>query len=1154
MRKLIPDFIVNMLQLGQLQGCMDTYVLNADLIGFTALTHKLMRYSHAGVEVLTDTINAVFTPALAVIESYGGFVTGFAGDAFTAVFTEGSAADALAAAIQIRDLIAQHGKQNTEFGEFELAVRIGVAAAALNWQILETEFKSVFWFSGAGIELAIAAQEQAQINEVIAHRGICNLAAELCQSLPINAEYSRIDYVEPLPLRIFSRNGDLSYALFLPEVITHFTAEGEFREVLSCFINMAVVDWEQIAFMVQSAEKNGGYFNHIDCTDKGWMAYIMFGAPLGYEETSKRAMGFADEVKSMCQQNIRIGLTQGKAFAGFIGSRDRAEYTAVGMAVNLAARFTMLAAWGDIYFDERIRLDLAETVLSESLGALDFMGYPHPITVNRLIAKLEPKSHGLYPNHFMGRAAELAQLVSSCAALWEGKSAGLSYVYGEAGQGKSRLVYELIQKLGNSVQCISLVTDPIHKSALNPFSYWIRDSFTDGLTGSIATRTDDFRMHWRNFVLRVQAMPDTVKIITELNRIESVLAGLIGLEWEGSVYANLEPRYRPSVTGFALKSLLEAYCRFGPVLLIVEDLHWLDTESEEVLSIITRRESNLPYKLIITSRPLDDGSHPSIDIEQEISVDIINMDGLNRSEVAQVMEDLLCEQAEPSLVDYAYEASRGNPFIVEQLSQYLLQSEHIIMNENGYRLSTETRALPEGVQALLVARIDRLDSELKRTVQVASVLGREFAVEVLSEMIEILENRPEYLNQLIVHSQLYAGEKGHIWNPLGEIKYLFSHNLLRDAAYDMQLQKQLNKQHLLAAQIMEVLYVGDKTQFAKIAEHLDFGGNWEKAIEYYNKAGDYERELYHFKLSLKYYGNGLLLNRKHRDDHHVELARSWDNVGTAYKFNGDLEQALRHHEQALSIRQEVLSIKHPDTADSYYDIGAIHFIQGDYDQALTFSEQALSIWKEVSAADSVEIAYCLNNIGNVRFRQKDYGLALLCYEQALAIQQNIFGPMHPQTAKALNNIGGIYSEIGEDDRALEYYEQALYIFKQAVGDLHPDTASSLNNMGNGYSNKGDFDRALEYYLQALTAFQASLGERHSDVAFELNNIGVLYDRQGELHKAISYYEQAVDIRTEVLGLKHPYTISAAKHLADAYTQLGSDEKAASYRELVELHG
>lgn len=1153
MRKLIPDFIVDKLKLEQLHGGMETFVLNADLIGFTALTHELMRYSHAGVEVLTDTINAVFTPALSVIESRGGFVTGFAGDAFTAVFTEGSAADALSAAVEIRDLIVHHGKQITEFGEFELAVRIGVAAAGLEWQIIKTEFKSVFWFSGAGIDMAVSAQKQAQVNEVIADLELCKLAADFCKSTPIDKHYCRIDRVDLTPKQAFSKTGKVSYALFLPEVITHFTAEGEFREVLSCFINMAVPDAEQIAFIVQSAEKNGGYFNHIDNTDKGWMAYIMFGAPLGYERTTERAMGFAHEVKTMCKENIRIGLTQGKAFAGFIGSRYRAEYTAVGMAVNLAARFTMLASWGDIYFDERIRLSLGETAESESLGDLEFKGYPHPITVNRLINKYEPKSHGLYPNLFMGREAELAQLVKSCQALKEGKFAGLSYIYGEAGQGKSRLVYELTHKLGDSVQCISLMTDPIHRSALNPFSYWIRNQFTDALTGSIATRTDDFRMHYRKFMLKVQRMPGTESILTELDRIESVLAGLIGLEWEGSVYANLEPRYRPSVTGFALKSLLEAYCLFRPVLLIVEDLHWLDTASEEVLSIITRRESNLPYKLIVTSRPLDDGSHPTIDIDPDITVDIINMNGLGIAEVSEVMQDLFFEKAEPSLVDYVYEASRGNPFIVEQLSQYLLQSQHVVLGQDGYRLSIETRELPAGVQALLVARIDRLDAELKKTVQIASVLGREFAIEVLSEMIEVLEDRSEYLNELIVHSQLYEGEKEHIWNPLGEIKYLFSHNLLRDAAYDMQLQRQLNKQHLLAAEIMELLYVGDKTQFAKIAEHVDLGGNWEKAIEYYNKAGDYERELYHFNLSLKYYGTALLLNRKHRDAHHVELARSFDNVGTACKFNGDLDQALLHHDEALSIRKEVLGLKHPDTADSYYDIGAIHFIQGNYDQALVYSEQALLIWQEVSAADSVEIAYCRNNIGNVRFRQKDYGPALQCYEQALSILQNIFGPMHPQTANALNNIGGVYSEIGEDDKALEYYEQALYIFKEAVGESHPDTASSLNNMGNIYSNKGDFDRALEYYLQALAAFQATLGERHSVVAFELNNIGILYDRKGDIHKAISYYEQAVDIRTEVLGRKHPYTISAAKLLADAYTQLGNEEKAAAYREMVELH-
>ena len=640
MRKLIPDFIVNKLELGELHGNMDTYVLNVDLIGFTSLTHALMRYSHAGVEVLTDTMNALFTPALSVILRRGGFVVGFAGDSFTAVFPEGTAADILSAAIEIRDLIADHGKQVTEFGEYELAVRLGVASADLDWTIVKTEFKSVFWFSGAGIDLAVAAQKQAQVNEVFANLELCDKVAKYCQITPIDEQYCRIDSVELTPLRPVPKPRKVSYARFLPEVITHFTAEGEFREVLSCFINMANPDPEQITFIVESAGQQGGYFNHIDCTDKGWMAYIMFGAPLGYEKTSERAMDFANAVQEKCKTNVRIGLTQGRAFAGFIGSRFRAEYTALGMAVNLAARFTMLASWGDVLFDERIRLDLGDTVAYTSLGKMDFKGYPRPITANRLIDKYEPRTHGLYPNEFMGRESELAQLKASCSPMWEGKFAGVSYVYGDAGQGKSRLVYELKEKLGDRVQYVPLMTDSIHKSALNPFAYWIRHQFTDGLTGSVATRRDNFRMYWRKFVERVQTIPEADKIIKELNRIESVLAGLIGLEWEGSVYANLEPRYRPSVTGFALRSLLEAYCLFGPVLLIVEDLHWMDTESEEVLSILTKRVSYLAYKLIITSRPLDDGSYPTIDLDKDISVDVIKMDGLTVGQVFGVIEDI----------------------------------------------------------------------------------------------------------------------------------------------------------------------------------------------------------------------------------------------------------------------------------------------------------------------------------------------------------------------------------------------------------------------------------------------------------------------------------------------------------------------------------
>jgi predicted ATPase len=128
-----------------------------------------------------------------------------------------------------------------------------------------------------------------------------------------------------------------------------------------------------------------------------------------------------------------------------------------------------------------------------------------------------------------------------------------------------------------------------------------------------------------------------------------------------------------------------------------------------------------------------------------------------------------------------------------------LEADLLLLEGRMFHLKAQNAALPSGVQAILVARLDRLETELKHTVQTASVLGREFAVDSSLKCWKPWKTGPDYLNDIVVRSQLYARWQEHIWNSLSEIKYIFSHSLLREAAYDMQLRKQLMQLHLLAA-------------------------------------------------------------------------------------------------------------------------------------------------------------------------------------------------------------------------------------------------------------------------------------------------------------------------------------------------------------------
>ncbi len=1142
MRVLIPEFIISNYKQHKFSGIFDAYVISVDLIGFTFLTQELMSHSHAGVEILTDTINAVFSPAIQAVHSRGGFIAGFAGDAFTVIFPNDGITAVLSAAMEVRDSIKIQGKQITQYGEFEIASRIGVAYGKVEWKIVQSESQSAFWFSGEGIIQAVIAQSTSQTNEVTTTFTVDEKNSQSqFTKIPFHTNQEvqpdsaiKLYRLDKYTISAGSAKEDIvhSYSDFLPESVTGLTSEGEFREVLSCFINLESPTEEQVLVILNAVQKYGGYFSHIDCTDKGWVAYIMFGAPLNYERIQQRAMNFAFELQGSFREQARIGLTQGMAFAGFIGSRSRSVYTGIGMTVNLSARYMLKADWGEIWCDHPIQAALKNDFAFADLGEISLKGYPNPIRTYKLLGREQSKAHSHYQSSFIGREQELKDLTNSCDLLFDHQFAHVSYIYGTAGQGKSRLVFELTQLLGDRVSSFFLQTDSIHRSPLNPFAHWIRQLFTTELTGSIESRRTDFRIHWAGFIEKTRNISLAVypSLIKELERIESVLAGLIGLEWEGSIYADLDPKYRSSVTGFALRTLLETLTLDKPVVLIIEDLHWLDKESEETITILTRRANNVPFKFILTSRPLDDGSKPVLKLDKDVNTTSTDLDGLNKQQVMALIEEILQTPPGEEFTEYILSISQGNPFLVEQLVCYLEESGKLHIVQGLYQLKEQTEVLPMGVQSLLVARLDRLEVELKRTVQTASVLGCEFAVEILKEMLETLEQRPEYLNELIVQSQLHAGEQEHIWNAISEIKYIFSHSLLREAAYEMQLKRQIKSLHYLAAQIIEKHYVEDNTRLGELARHFDKAGEWEKAVQYYNRVGEYEKRQFHFESSISYYESALFSNRQFQGEKHVATAESYHDIGSVYCNMGEYDKALEYYQKSLAIRQEVYGERHPETAKILNNIGIAYDYKGIFDKAYQYFQQALSIRLEAFGEENQETSVSYNNIGSYFKKIGNFDKSFEFHQKALSIQQKIWGVDHLNTALSLNSIGMVYYQKAAFDQALDYSQKALSILKDNLGNHHPNITGSLNNIGCIHMDRAEFDKALEYLFQALSINKDTLGERHPVVALNLFNIGNAYRNMKNYEQAKDYYELALSIRREKLGEQHPKTIESLEFL------------------------
>ena len=320
---------------------------------------------------------------------------------------------------------------------------------------------------------------------------------------------------------------------------------------------------------------------------------------------------------------------------------------------------------------------------------------------------------------------------------------------------------------------------------------------------------------------------------------------------------------------------------------------------------------------------------------------------------------------------------------------------------------------------------------------------------------------------------------------------------------------------------------------------------YENDIQAQFAAGSFLKDFAcNYDLALKYYNRALHIAEKNNDS--IDVATSYNNIGSVYYQKGDYDKALEYLNKALTIQKAKLGEEHTDVATSYNNIGSLYSKKGNYDKALEYLNKALTIRKAKLGDEHTDVATSYNNMGLVYSDKGDYDKALEYYNKALTIQKSNLGEEHTDVATSYNNMGLVYSDKGDYDKALEYYNKALTIRKSKLGEEHTDVATSYNNIGSVYSDKGDYDKALEYYNKALTILKSKLGEEHTDVATSYNNIGSVYYRKGDYDKALEFYNKALTIRKSKLGEEHTDVATSYSFIGVTYCNKEEYSKALEY--------
>ncbi|HME45218.1 MAG TPA: adenylate/guanylate cyclase domain-containing protein [Syntrophorhabdales bacterium] len=566
----------------------------------------------------------------------------------------------------------------------------------------------------------------------------------------------------------------------------------------------------------------------------------LFGAPIAHEDHARRACHaalsiqeamkpFSGKVKTEWNVDfsMRVGLNSGLVIVASIGDDLHMDYTAIGDTINLASRMESMAAAGSILVSEYTERAARDFFTFRARGKLAVKGRNQPVEAFELVGAgavdtriAAAVAHGLAK--FVGREREVGGLSRALEKVESGVGQVIGLV-GEAGVGKSRLVLEFRRMLEDR-SCLYLEGHCLHFGstiAYLPILEMLKSYFS--ITEQMREAT--IRKHIQE---RIEGFSG------HLAHLRSPIHELLSVTVEDDTYLRLEPRQRRERTFEALRDLFIRVSQEAPVILVVEDLHWVDNTSEDFLTYLIGWLANTRILLILLYRP--QYTHPWANRSYYMR---LGLDELAMTARQQLLESLLAgAPVTGDLRDFIISRAGGNPLFIEELTSALQEKGYIRKTEDGYTLAKKNSEIqvPDTVQGIIAARIDRLDEELKRTMQIASVLGRGFPFSILDFIVTnkgyLKGHLKEYLQELQNLEFVYEESL------FPELKYLFKHALVQEVAYNTLLLKRRKEIHSDIGQAIEALYPDRLEEFYEmLAYHYARSERSDVAYTYLKLSG-----------------------------------------------------------------------------------------------------------------------------------------------------------------------------------------------------------------------------------------------------------------------------------------------------------------------------
>jgi predicted ATPase/class 3 adenylate cyclase len=834
---------------------------------------------------------------------------------------------------------------------------------------------------------------------------------------------------------------------------------------------------------------------------------VVFGAPTAYEDDAERAVKTAAHMAQYLQQppqharmalSSQIAVSLGDLVAGQVGSDLHTEFVVEGEPVRLAQQVAQAATAGQVWVTEAVRAATERVFIYEARDLSADASLPELSLWTLVREREQPAPARGLPGlraRFIGREAQLLQMKDLSRNLSQGIG-GLVWIEGEPGIGKSRLIREFSAWMGDAEVLVWSGRCSPQKSG-TAFAL-----LSDLLAQALDVRPLDTPDQIRAKI--DQALQQWPRDTRMTRPYLEMLLGVWPSGLDGERMAGLEPEQLRQQTFVTLRRLCKSLAGEKPLVITLDDLHWVDPVSAELLGFLLTIVASAPILFVCAQRRqgADSPNDRLVRLQCLIPTQTvgIRLDRLSPEESHALLTELLSEAALPTtLKRNILQQSEGNPYFIEEYVRMLIEQGYLQRHDDGWQVDPavvlDTIPLPTSLETLIRSRVDALPSELKELMQCAAVVGAPFEANLLatvSEGHDVEADLARLESRLLVRRDTESN------------RWAFNHSLIESVVYSAMLKARRRTLHLRAAQALEARWAGAEADHAEeLAYHYVRGEDGPKALNYLMQAGERATARYANEEAIAYFEQAAQLLKAHPDTADRLRWRLAAGLGDVYRSMGRYADSTAALEAGLALvetgvlasdyrvglfrrlgettqKQGDLDTSHMHFTGALALLGAptdngtaieaariltglawTYFLQGRFDQALETCEASLIHARRAGALN--ELAAAENILGGIHYRRSEWALASQHTRRAMVLREQMGYTWG--VAATLSNLGVVAILAGDWNKGRSFLERSLAL-NQEVGNVEGVTIVH-NNLGTLLRDQGDLDQAELHFRESL---------------------------------------------------------------------------------------